>query len=169
MSRGAKEILQAYFDSLGGRPVKGDSKPKSETKKRGRKSLAKSESPEEEPAKKQKTEKSTRKSDGKGRGRRKSSPAGGVPLSKPKKGNWEPPKVGPSTWEEGVVAVETIEGDAQDRKFAYLRWADVDETGKQHTSKVRLDTAYIACPQAVSDLAWTSSTLCSKADNCCRC
>ena len=162
---GAKELLQAYFDSLGGRPVRGDSKPKSETKKRGRKSLAKSGSPEEEgPAKKQKTEKPARKSDGRGRGRRKSSPAGGVPLSKPKKDNWEPPKVGPSTWEEGVVAVETIEGDDKNRKFAYLRWADIDEEGKQHTSKVRLETAYIACPQAVSDLALESPAICSEAD-----
>lgn len=61
-----------------------------------------------------------------------------------------PPKAAAGAWEHGVIAIETIEGDENDTKWAYLMWADVDKAGKHRQSRVLLQTCYTTCPQMVS-------------------
>ena len=87
-----------------------------------------------------------KKKDGRGR-KRKSSP--GVPELSRIRDGWEPPKPVPGAWEEGVLAVQTIEGNDDGTKWAYLMWADEDTEGKKRQTKALLSTCYIACPQIV--------------------
>ncbi|MCJ1406276.1 hypothetical protein MMC19_000341, partial [Ptychographa xylographoides] len=139
---GAREILQAYFNKIGGRPVANESGPH---KKRGRKSSGKADTPDTMSNKKAKIEEPLpKKKDGRGR-KRKSSP--GVPELSRIRDGWEPPKPVPGAWEEGVLAVQTIEGNDDGTKWAYLMWADEDTEGKKRQTKALLSTCYIACPQ----------------------
>ncbi|MCJ1479639.1 hypothetical protein MMC13_008325 [Lambiella insularis] len=141
---GAKDILQAYFDKIGGRP-EGGSKA-SATKKRGRKSTSSKVDTPDKPSKKAKPEESEKKKDGRGRKKRQSSP-GAMDLDVTIKDGWEPPKPKPGNWEEGVLSVQTIEGTDDGTKWAYLIWADEDDSGKKRQTKALLSTCYIACPQ----------------------
>ncbi|MCJ1387637.1 hypothetical protein MMC18_000480 [Xylographa bjoerkii] len=143
--QGAIDILQAYFDSIGGRPAPTSSKSTS-TKKRGRQSTGKTDTPDNQP-KKVKTEEVPKKKDGRGR-KRKSSP-GVMDLDSTLKDGWEPPKPLPGAWEEGVLSVQTIEGNDDGTKWAYLSWADEGTGGKKRQTKALLSTCYIACPQVM--------------------
>ncbi|MCJ1404478.1 hypothetical protein MMC11_007704 [Xylographa trunciseda] len=144
--QGAIDILQLYFDSIGGRPDPASSKSTS-TKKRGRQSTGKTETPDNQ-AKKVKTEEVPKKKDGRGR-KRKSSP-GLMDLDATLKDGWEPPKPLPGAWEEGVLSVQTIEGNDDGTKWAYLSWADEGADGpKKRQTKALLSTCYIACPQVM--------------------
>ena len=134
--RNAKDLLEIYFTKIGGRPdeVK-------QPKKRGRKSLVDADS-----AKKARTE---ARESGSGRGRRKSEKQEVNSISPARASDeWKPPKPGRGTWEDLVVAVETIEAEG-DEKWAFLRWAIEDEEGNQRRTKARLSTVYLACPQAM--------------------
>jgi len=144
--QGAIDILQAYFDSIGGRPEPNSSKSAS-TKKRGRQSTGKTDTPDTH-TKKAKTEEVPKKKDG--RGRKKKSSPGVMGLEETLKDGWEPPKPLPGAWEEGVLSVQTIEGNDDGTKWAYLSWADegTDSSRKRQT-KALLSTCYIACPQVM--------------------
>lgn len=122
-------------------------------KKRGRKSITKPEAEAadtsdttEKATKKQKTSTTTTR----GRpGRKKKEETeveeGEDPVVADK---WNPPPVTPGAWENDVMSIETIEGIG-DEKFAYLVWAAKDDKGSWYTSKAKLSTVYIACPQRV--------------------
>lgn len=145
-TRGAKDILQAYFDSLGGKP-EGDSKVSS-SKKRGRQSTASKVDTPDKSSKKVRTEEPEKKKDGRGRKKRQSSP-GAMDIDVTIKDGWEPPKPKMGSWEEGVLSVQTIEGNDDGTKWAYLIWADEDSNGKKRQTKALLTTCYLACPQIV--------------------
>ena len=144
--RGARELLQEYWNKIGGEPgAKGG-------KKRGRKSITKSEadgadtSDTTEVAKKQKTSTtSTRGRPGRKKKEEVEVEDDDDPVIADK---WNPPPVTPGAWENDVLSIETIEGIGEE-KFAYLIWAAKDEKGSWHTSKAKLSTVYIACPQRV--------------------
>ena len=123
------------------------------TKKRGRKSLTKPEAdaPDisdtpEVASKKQKTATSAKR----GRpGRKKKEEIEVEDDEDPVIADaWMPPPVTPGAWENDVMSIETIEGIG-DEKYAYLVWAAKDDKGSWHTSKAKLSTVYIACPQRV--------------------
>ncbi|MCJ1282438.1 hypothetical protein MMC26_001761 [Xylographa opegraphella] len=143
--QGAIDVMQAYFDSIGGRPEA--TKPVS-TKKRSRQSIGKTDTPDKQ-AKKAKTEEVPKKKDGRGR-KKKSSPTTSpaiMDVDSTLKDGWEPPKPLPGAWEEGVLSVQTIEGNDDGTKWAYLSWADEGPGGKKRQTKALLSTCYIACPQ----------------------
>ena len=144
LCRGAIDVLQAYFDSIGGRP---ESTKSASTKKRGRQSTGKTDTPDKQ-VKKAKTEEVPKKKDG--RGRKKKSSPGIMDLDSTLKDGWEPPKPLPGAWEEGVLSVQTIEGNDDGTKWAYLSWADAGIDGKKRQTKALLSTCYVACPQVVS-------------------
>ena len=132
--RGAREILEEYWKSIGGEPIPGVPK-QSASKKRGRTSTANTEggTPAKDPApKKQK----------RGRKRRDELPDDPIIAD-----DWTPPPATPGAWENEVVAIETIEGSEGDEKYAWLRWTSKDENDKWRGSKAKLSTVYIACPQ----------------------
>ncbi|MCJ1291312.1 hypothetical protein MMC34_002855 [Xylographa carneopallida] len=141
--QGAIDVLQAYFDSIGGRP---ESTKSASTKKRGRQSTGKTDTPDKQ-VKKAKTEEVPKKKDG--RGRKKKSSPGIMDLDSTLKDGWEPPKPLPGAWEEGVLSVQTIEGNDDGTKWAYLSWADAGIDGKKRQTKALLSTCYVACPQVM--------------------
>ena len=147
-SRGAKELLQEYWESIGGEPKP----PKKEGKKRGRISIAKSDSisTPDKSAKKPKTETSEGKKSGRGRKKKEVAASDGdEPIIAD---DWKPPLAIPGAWEDEVINIETIEGNDNDEKYAYLQWAAQDEKGKWRQSKAKLSTVYVACPQRVRSL-----------------
>ena len=143
--RGAKELLQEYWEAIGGEPQPAQKG----AKKRGRTSIAKSESisTPDQPLKKLKAETSTGKKSG--RGRRKKEVLGSDADEPMIADDWKPPAATPGAWEDEVLNIETIEGNDDDEKYAYLQWAAQDEKGKWRQSKAKLSTVYIACPQRV--------------------
>ena len=146
--RGARELLQEYWNKIGGEPgAKGG-------KKRGRKSVTKSEidapNTSDTPEKALKKPKTSASTTTRGRPGRKKKEEIEVeededPVIADK---WNPPPVTPGAWENDVMSIETIEGIG-DEKFAYLIWAAKDDKGSWYTSKAKLSTVYIACPQRV--------------------
>ena len=110
-------------------------------------------------AKKLKTETSTGKKSG--RGRKKKETVGSDGDEPIIADTWKPPLATPGAWEDEVLNIETIEGNDDDEKYAYLQWAAQDEKGKWRQSKAKLSTVYIACPQRVCLFSVLPDFLCS--------
>lgn len=145
VSSGARELLQGYWESIGGRPVANAVKPK----KRGRQSLSKNDTHDKAP-KKQKTEAAATLPDrgGSKRGRKKKEKAeDALDRDMTFADDWSPPDPTPGAWEKDVIEIETIEGSDGPEKYAYLVWAAKDENNKWRQTKAKLSTVYIACPQ----------------------
>jgi hypothetical protein len=142
------DILKAYWETIGGKPVRTD-------KKRGRLTAggSKSETPDPK-AKKAKTEKVEKSVEKNGR---KSNGKGKDP---PKFDNeWEPPEPKKDSWEDLVLSIETIEHDASNGKlFCYLKWTLENEDQTKRHSRCLLDTCAVACPQAL--IKFFTSHLC---------
>ena len=138
---GAIDILERYFERIGGRPAEPS---KMAQKKRGRKSMT-SETPEP------KAKKAKAGANGSSRGRRGSDAddMDSWPTSKGRD-NWTPPRPTKDAWEDLIISVETIEVEDNGTKWAFLLWAQEDEHGKKRTSKALLTSVYKAAPQAVS-------------------
>ena len=142
--RGARELLEEYWATIGGKPV-----PKSKgssTKKRGRQSLGNSETPNTA-SKKQKISRGGRKSTGSAKSKELPElPSDAADVED----DWDPPKVAAGSWENDVLQVDTIEGDNDDKdRWAYLVWAAKDANGAWRRSRAKLETCYLACPQRV--------------------
>lgn len=136
---GARELLEAYWTSIGGKPEPGPKQPKSTGKKRGRQSTG----TQVESAKKPK------------RGR-KSASAAEDPDSTPEPpagytdvnpDTWKPPTPNDNAWDPLVSQVDTIEKDNNGELWAYLVWNEKNEDGRHNRSKARLSTCRKACPQ----------------------
>ena len=142
--RGARLILEAYWDTIGGKPTK-ESKPV--TKKRGRQSAgAASEAPpsakrQKKPGRKSKGASADEDKDGTGE-----PPAGFTEVGEDE---WEPPKPLDRAWDSAVQSVDTIEKDDQGELWAYLLWNDKNDDGRFYRSKARLAVCNKACPQRV--------------------
>jgi hypothetical protein len=136
--------LQAYWDSIGGKPEAASSK------KRGRKSNDKRRSSEPSAKKQKSAEPVSQKKDNRRKGRSGLNEKVEMEsLEETGQDGWEPPKPGPGTWEEGVVSVHTIEASDDGTKWAYLMWAEEGPNGKKRQTKAKLPTCYLACPQIV--------------------
>lgn len=142
LDRGAREILEAYWTKIGGRPIptKGArSPPPKQKKKRGRQSTGS----QIEPPKKQK------------RGRKSlpapepddttpEPPAGYMDVNPD---TWQPPAPLDNAWDPLVMNVDTIEKDNNGELWAYLVWNEKNDDGRFNRSKARLSTCRKACPQ----------------------
>ncbi|KAI4247435.1 MAG: hypothetical protein L6R40_001383 [Gallowayella cf. fulva] len=139
---GAREVLEAYWESIGGKPVPTPKQPKSTGKKRGRQSTGST-----KPAKKPK--KAGRKSasaaqdydDDEG------SPDGPVGFTNVNSDTWIPPKPDDNAWDPLVMNVDTIEKDDKGELWAYLVWNEKNDDDRFNRSKARLATCNKACPQ----------------------
>ncbi|KAL8829714.1 MAG: hypothetical protein Q9170_006053 [Blastenia crenularia] len=125
---GAREILEAYWVKIGGKPVPA---PKTKGKKRGRQSTGS----QVEPAKKQKK---------KGR---KSTSAIPDPDATPEpppgytdvdSDAWTPPPPNDNAWDPLIMTVDTIEKDSEGELWAYLVWNEKNDDGRFNRSKARL-------------------------------
>lgn len=146
---GAKEVLEAYWKSIGGKPVPDE--PKSVTKKRGRQSTG-GKKPDQA-----KRPKMSKTSSGKGRGRK----SGGV--SEPEQDgspvplmgytdegddDWKAPPAKDGAWDPLVQAVDTVTRENADGElWGYLIWNAKNEDGRFYRSKAKLPVIYRACPQ----------------------
>ncbi|KAL9598493.1 MAG: hypothetical protein Q9219_004466 [cf. Caloplaca sp. 3 TL-2023] len=124
---GAREILEAYWASIGGKPTR---KPKPAPKKRGRQSTGS----QIEPAKKQK------------RGRKsapvntdlETTPEPPIGYSDVNPDTWKPPAPNDNAWDPLIMNVDTIEKDNEGELWAYLVWNEKNEDGRFNRSKARL-------------------------------
>ncbi|KAL9630771.1 MAG: hypothetical protein Q9204_004548 [Flavoplaca sp. TL-2023a] len=137
--RGARDLLEAYWKSIGGKPVPG-TKEKPTGKKRGRQSTGTI----QPAAKKQK------------KPGRKSTSALEDPdaTPEPPKGyqdvnpdTWKPPPPHDNAWENLVMNVDTIEKDDRGELWAFLVWNEKNEDDRFNRSKAKLATCNKACPQ----------------------
>ncbi|KAL9040201.1 MAG: hypothetical protein Q9180_002059 [Flavoplaca navasiana] len=136
---GARDLLEAYWKSIGGKPVPG-TKEKPAGKKRGRQSTGTI----QPAAKKQK------------KPGRKSTSALEDPdaTPEPPKGyqdvnpdTWKPPPPHDNAWENLVMNVDTIEKDDRGELWAFLVWNEKNEDDRFNRSKAKLATCNKACPQ----------------------
>ena len=140
---GARELLLDYFNSIGGRPVKGDPP----AKKRGRQSTGKSNTPDTASKRTRTARSSTGAGSRKKHVGKDQSEDLDIPDVDP---DWSPPASGPSTWENDVLSVETIEGDDEtDEMWAYLLWTAKGKDGNWIRTRAKLKTCYLCCPQRV--------------------
>ncbi|KAL8715938.1 MAG: hypothetical protein Q9220_000605, partial [cf. Caloplaca sp. 1 TL-2023] len=141
---GAREILETYWRTIGGKPVPSSSKPpKSSTKKRGRQSTG---STPAEPAKKQ--QKRGRKSAAAQDQDNDATPEpGAVGYTDVNPDSWKPPAPNDNAWDPLVMNVDTIEKDDKEQLWAYLVWNEKNDDGRFNRSKAKLATCNKACPQ----------------------
>ncbi|KAI4138958.1 MAG: hypothetical protein L6R39_006527 [Caloplaca ligustica] len=136
---GAREILEAYWASIGGKPEPTPKPPKSTGKKRGRQSTGS----QIGPGKKQK------------RGRKSTSaipdpdatPEPPVGYTDVDPDTWRPPTPNDNAWDPLLQQVDTIQKDSNDEVWAYLVWNEKNADGRYNRSKARLSTCRKACPQ----------------------
>lgn len=149
--RGARAILEAYWEKLGGKPVPADAKPAS--KKRGRQSAGGSGTPDSTAIKKQKKSVGRKSKDGGASisNFQEEDTTPDVPYGFTEVGadNWKVPKIANGAWDQAVHAVDTIEKDDQGELWAYLVWNDQNEDGRYYRSKAKLATCNKCCPQRV--------------------
>ncbi|KAL8779609.1 MAG: hypothetical protein Q9194_001352 [Teloschistes cf. exilis] len=143
---GAREILEAYWESVGGKPL-----PTSKSlagKKRGRQSTGgrNSTGSHREPAskKKKRGRKSALSNEDRDNNTSTSPPAGHTDINPD---TWKPPDPDDNAWDPLIMSVDTIEKDAQNEMWAYLVWNEKNEDGRFNRSKARLATCNKACPQ----------------------
>ena len=146
--RSARDILEEYWTSIGGKPVAGeDSKP---VKKRGRQSTEGAKGERATSAKKQRTAKG---------GRNKSNgdvvqdvdPGPMYGFTDVGEDAWKPPAAKDGNWDPLVQSVDTVVRENSDGElWGYLIWNEKSEEGRFYRSKAKLPVIYKACPQRVS-------------------
>ncbi|KAL8909470.1 MAG: hypothetical protein Q9207_000150 [Kuettlingeria erythrocarpa] len=142
---GAREILEAYWEKIGGKPEPKVKEPKPTGRKRGRRSTGSA----IEPTKKQqkKGRKSTSALQDNTNDDNDDFPVGFADVSD----SWEPPNPIDNAWDPLLMQVDTIEKDNNGDLWAYLAWNEKNEDGRFRRSKARLTTCRKACPQKMLD------------------
>ncbi|SLM36986.1 Chromo domain/shadow [Lasallia pustulata] len=138
---GASELLQEYWEKIGGKPtaIKG-------TKKRGRQSTGEAITPDT--SKKPKiAPKTERKNLGTKKSRQSLPDVSLVGTEAPEEG-WKPPE---GSWEDHIQSVETVEKDDDDNLWAYVIWNHRTSEGKFIRSRHPADkgerSCYEKCPK----------------------
>lgn len=132
---GARDILEEYWNGIGGKPVPGSTK---QTKKRNRQSTGKT---TVEPSKRARKGRKSAAADSD------ATPEPPVGYSDVNPDTWKPPAPNDGAWDKKVQAVDTIEKDDKGELWAYLVWNDQNDDGRFNRSKARLATCNKACPQ----------------------
>ena len=147
INRGASEILQAYWTSIGGKPI--PSEPKS-SKKRARQSGASAKGTPDT-SKRARTSKGVRKSNG--AMQQDIEPSGLVGFTEVGEDNWKPPPAKDGSWDPLVQSIDTVVRENTDGElWGYLIWNDKNEEGRFYRSKAKLPVIHKACPQRVCSL-----------------
>ena len=144
--RGAREVLENYWESIGGKPDANDPKA---TKKRGRQSTgSQKEKQENGTAKRQKANKNGRKSNG---AMQQDVDMGSlVGFTDVGDDDWKPPPAKDGSWDPLVQSIDTVVRESNDGElWAYLIWNEKNAEGRFYRSRAKLPTIYKACPQRV--------------------
>ncbi|KAG7006244.1 hypothetical protein G7Y79_00015g038340 [Physcia stellaris] len=145
----SRDLLEAYWETIGGRPEGAEAKGKkggkgraSLSKKRSKADLQESESPAP------KKQKRGRKSIAQEEDENPDTPEfrGYVDSGHD---DWKPPKPKAGEWDKVLQKVDTIEQDDANERWAYLCWNDKNSDGRFYRSKAKLPTVYTAAPQAM--------------------
>ncbi|MCJ1301715.1 hypothetical protein MMC08_004516 [Hypocenomyce scalaris] len=138
---GARELLQEYWEQIGGKPT-----AVLNTKKRGRQSTGGSATPDT--SKKQKTARKTDRKSGDGKKLRQSFPDVSLVGTEAPEDDWKPPD---GSWEDHIQTVETVEKDDDDNLWAYVVWNQRTSEGKFLRSRHPADkgerSCYEKCPK----------------------
>ncbi|KAL8672855.1 MAG: hypothetical protein Q9168_002693 [Polycauliona sp. 1 TL-2023] len=137
---GARDLLEAYWESIGGKPVPATQEKAG--KKRGRQSTGTI----QPAAKKQK--KPGRKSTG-ALEDPDATPEPPVGFQDVNPEVWKPPPPNKDAWEDLVMNVDTIEKNDNGELWAFLVWNEKNEDDRFNRSKAKLATCNKACPQAM--------------------
>lgn len=144
IASGAREILEEYWKSIGGKPVAGAAKP-DQNKKRGRQSTG---SAKPDTSKRPKMSKSKRKSNG--AMEQDTSPAPLTGYTEEGDDAWRAPTPKDGAWDPLVQSVDTVVRENADGElWGYLIWNEKNDDGRFYRSKAKLPTIYRACPQRV--------------------
>lgn len=135
---GAREILDAYWEKIGGKP-KPSYKPAG--KKRGRQSTG------NQPEAAKKKQKRGRKSASNVQDKDDANDEFPPGFTDVDPESWKPPAPEDNAWEDLVMQVDTIEKDNDDMLWAYLVWNEKNDDGRFNRTKARLATCNRACPQ----------------------
>ncbi|KAI4117822.1 MAG: hypothetical protein LQ345_002008 [Seirophora villosa] len=138
---GAREILEVYWQDIGGKPEPSFKGNKPAGKKRGRQSTGNQ--PEAAKKKQKRGRKSTSNVQDKDDANDEFPP--GFTDVDPE--SWKPPAPEDNAWEDLVMQVDTIEKDNDDMLWAYLVWNEKNDDGRFNRTKARLATCNRACPQ----------------------
>ncbi|KAL8933443.1 MAG: hypothetical protein Q9216_006360 [Gyalolechia sp. 2 TL-2023] len=133
---GAREILEAYWAKIGGKPEP----TTTQKKKRGRQSTGS----QIEPAKKPKRGRKSLPAPEPDADATPEPPAGYADVNPD---TWKPPAPNDNAWDPLVMNVDTIEKDSDGELWAYLVWNEKNDDGRFNRSKARLSTCRKACPQ----------------------
>lgn len=147
---GARELLEQYWQEIGGKPVSGSQKNKGGSARKsalgrkrsfksGLKEEAESESPA--PAKKQKRR---RKSNNVHDDEDTAEFRGYVEAGED---DWKPPPPMKEAWDPLLQKVDTIEQDEGGDRWVYLCWNDKNADGRFYRSKAKPSAVYKAAPQ----------------------
>ena len=150
IGRNARDILEAYWEKIGGKPLGNEAKSqkagrgrKSLSAKRSKADLQDTESPA--PKKQKKARKSTAQEED------------DAPDTPEFRGyvdsghdEWKPPVPKDGQWDKVLQKVDTIEQDDSGDRWAYLCWNDKNADGRFYRTKAKLPTVYKAAPQQVS-------------------
>ncbi|KAI4203403.1 MAG: hypothetical protein LQ350_001924 [Teloschistes chrysophthalmus] len=142
---GAREILEVYWESVGGKPL--PTRKSLSGKKRGRQSTGgrtSTGSHQHKPASKKKRRGRKGAMTNEDRSPSIEPPAGTTDVNPY---TWKPPNPDSNAWDPLIMSVDTIEKDAQNEMWAYLVWNEKNEDGRFNRSKARLATCNKACPQ----------------------
>ncbi|KAL8780069.1 MAG: hypothetical protein Q9213_006628 [Squamulea squamosa] len=128
---GARDLLEAYWKKIGGKPEPTPIEPKNAGKKRGRQSTGTI-----QPTKKQR------------KGRKSASaaedpddePAHPIGYTDVNPDTWEPPPPLDNAWEDHVMNVDTIEKDDKGELWAFLVWNQKNDDDRFNRSKARVFT-----------------------------
>ncbi|MCJ1347964.1 hypothetical protein MMC31_006194 [Peltigera leucophlebia] len=153
---GAREILEGYWEKVGGKPTPAPSKPTA--KKRGRQSVARNNTPNGGAAKKHRKSGDYRSGEADASTKKKKSPASNHDdeLNSPNLDEytdilgpeeWTPPRASNGAWEESVQTVETVEADNDGVLWVFLSWNEKNKEGRFLRNKVKATICYKACPQ----------------------
>ena len=136
---GAKDILHAYWNKIGGRPL---SKKEQSAQKRRESAKQKREKIDSDtpPPKKQKR---GRKSGG-GAADEDEGPPG---LTSVGDDEWQIPHPHPGAWDHQIDSIDTVEREENGQLWAYLVWGEKTEGGRFRRSKAKMEVVYTAAPQ----------------------
>lgn len=159
LDRGAREILEGYWEKLGGKPTPLISKPAG--KKRGRQSAGQTSTLNGSAAKKQKKSGERRSDETDTSAKKKKLVASNndddLNSTDPDEytdilgpDEWTPPRASNGSWEVAVQTVETVEADNDGVLWVFLSWNIKNEDGRFLRNKVKATLCYKACPQKVS-------------------
>ncbi|KAL8691983.1 MAG: hypothetical protein Q9224_004055 [Gallowayella concinna] len=137
---GARDILEAYWTKIGGKPLPMALQPKSTGKKRGRQSTGTI-----QPSKKAK--KAGRKSASAAQDDDDNTPEPPVGYVDVNPDIWKPPPPNDNAWDPLIMNVDTIEKDDKGELWAYLVWNEKNNDDRFNRSKAKLATCNKACPQ----------------------